>query len=208
MLESDKRRLKILGGVGAGLVAAVMGASVLMGGDDGATSSSQPDTVPAVATPSGSSSSSSAPEEDALFDDVRFEQARNPFAAPVDVTPNTSGIFEPTPTSGPTSPIDPSDPRAPSSTSFTPFPSLEPSDPTPTSLPSFDPAPVSTIAYLEYLPGPPEAAVLRVGDVVQTVSAGGDAGGGFLLVSLDGACAAMRKGEVPFSICVGEAILK
>ncbi|MGB2756886.1 MAG: hypothetical protein WBD02_04405 [Acidimicrobiia bacterium] len=199
MLPSDKKRLTILLGVGGGLLAAVLGAKLLMGDDAPAE---DPATTSAAASSrsvgsesdaaSGTASSSSSTSE---FSELDFEQARNPFAQPLD------------PTSGPGAPIDGSS----SSIPYVAGPTSIPRDGTSSStseLPNFQPAQATSISYIEYVVGPPESAQLQVGDTLVSAVPGDIVGDRFTLVSLDGKCATLRNGDVPFSICVGQALLK
>lgn len=198
MLPSDKKRLTILLGVGGGLLAAVLGAKLLMGDDAPAE---DPATTSAAASSrsvgsesdaaSGTASSSSSTSE---FSELILNR-RNPFAQPLD------------PTSGPGAPIDGSS----SSIPYVAGPTSIPRDGTSSStseLPNFQPAQATSISYIEYVVGPPESAQLQVGDTLVSAVPGDIVGDRFTLVSLDGKCATLRNGDVPFSICVGQALLK
>ena len=201
MLPEDKKRLQILLGIGGGLIALVFAAKV-MTGDDSSSADSDPGVSSSVTRSSsttvgsGTSGADASSTTSALSpDDFTFERARNPFAEPID----PSAVIDPDYESSTTSfPDDTS-----SSTS-------SPDDATTSTsaFPNFDPAPVTTISYVEHVLGPPESARLQVGDTLVSAVPGDIVGNRFTVVSLDGSCATLRSNDLPFSICVGQALLK
>lgn len=201
MLPEDKKRLQILLGIGGGLIAVVLVAKVMTGDDSGSSNSdteisSNRARTSSTTVGSGTSGAESSSTTSALSpDEFTFERARNPFAQPVD----PSGVINPD--------------YETSTTSFPDDTSSSTSSPddvaTSTSaFPNFDPAPVTTISYVEHVVGPPESARLQVGDTLVSAVPGDVVGNRFTVVSLDGSCATLRSNDLPFSICVGQALLK
>ncbi len=196
MLTNDKRRALIALAVLGAAVVGVISLQAVFEDDDaptaGAAVAGEPIERDSDISPQPSTSRGDA---DSPYSELGFDQVRNPFAVPVDPSRIGSGSTS-------SSSYIPWDPTSSSSA----FPDFESTSST--SFPTFTPDPVTTISYLEYVGGPPESARLKVGDELVIAVPGDVIAGRFILVSLEGVCANMRSGDLPFRICVGEAILK
>ena len=202
MLPEDKKRLRILLGVGGGLIALILVAKVVTADDpspteSNATGNSSITRVSSTTVGSGTNGAGSSSTTSALSpDEFTFEQARNPFARPVDPTFSYEPGLETSSTSSPDETTSTTSTEGSAMSSTT------------TAFPNFDPSPTTTISYVEHVVGPPESARLQVGDTLVSAVPGDVVGGRFTLVSMEGTCATLRSNDLPFSICVGQALLK
>lgn len=186
--EADKRRLTILVSVGALLLVGLL-AFNMMGDDESPSSTVQPGASKST-TKEKAPAAAPTPEDPVATVDVGL--VRDPFEPPFTETPVTPGETSTTTT-----------PSGNGSATTTP---PDNSSPNPVEQ---NPAPANAVALIAITDvNGVKTAQVRVGITTYTVVAGDTFATSFKVLSLTDTCGQFLYGDSPFSLCVGEQVLK
>ena len=177
----DRRRLAIIGGVGAGLVALVLIARLLSGGGGGGGTA---DTTFVPELPVVTTTTTTVPAPEVPGGSFDVFATKDPFAPVVQIDTGGGGV-------GPTGATG-----ATGSTGFSGGGSVNPSAGT-------------AVAVVDVLDqSGTTVAQIRVGSTVYTVTTGESFATSYMVVSISGQCVQLLYGDAPFQLCKGEEVIK